>query len=162
MPTYRRSRETRVLSVGCALLFAILEITHLSTGGSPLSGGGLLLVILVVLGVGGVLLNFGDRYRIDDEGVEYSNPLLGRLGVRLGRRVAWSEVTSMRTHRTIRHGVREEKPAALFLHVRSGRRLVLDSLERFDEVVGLVTAHLQSLRDPPPGPTPVEGVPSVP
>jgi hypothetical protein len=144
LPTYRRSRETRALSVLCALLFAALEIAHLGTGGLPFSGGGLFLIFLAAVGVGGGLLNLGDRYRIDEEGIEYSNPLLARIGIRLGRRVAWHEVTSMRIHRSIRHGARNDKPDALFLQVRSGRRLVLDSLERFDEVVGRVRGHLAS------------------
>ncbi len=163
MPTYRRSRETRILSAGCALFFAVLEITHLSTGGSLLSGGGLFLILLLAVGVGGGLLKFGDRYRIDEEGIEYSNPLLARFGIRLGRRVAWQEVTSMRIHRSIRHGARDDKPAALFLQVRSGPRLVLDSLERFDEVVRRVSGHLESRFriDPSRGAEPADRIPSV-
>jgi hypothetical protein len=140
--TFRRTLGMRLLSIACALLFGSLEADHLATGGRLISLGGVVLGLLFLVSLGASLLNMGDRYRIDDEGIGYANPLLARLGVRLDRRIAWREVVSVRAHRPWSHGAREEKPGALFLHLASGRRFVIDSVEDFDEVRRLVATHV--------------------
>ena len=140
--TFRRTLGMRLLSVACTLLFGSLEADHLATGGRLLSFGGVALALLFVLSLCASLLNMGDRYRIDDEGIGYANPLLARLGVRVDRRIAWRDVVSVRAHRPLSHGAREEKPGALFLDLASGRRFVIDSVENFDEVRRLVSTHV--------------------
>jgi hypothetical protein len=83
---------------------------------------------------------WADRYTLDEEGIEYRNALLRPLG--LGRRrVAWEDVLRVREHRRLGTGGREDRPSAVFLTVRSGRRMVLDSLEAYDEVVRAVRHH---------------------
>ena len=134
----------RILSVGSLLLFAALWTYHLAAGGRLLSLPGIALGILLLLGACASLLNLGDRYRIDDEGISYANPVLGRLGVRLDRRVRWEEIVAVRTHRAFAHGVRESAPSALFLDVVSGPRFVIDSVEGFDEMHRLVQSHAGS------------------
>ena len=141
MKVFRRSFGVRALSVGCALLFGALWTYHLAAGGAFLSPGGLVPGLLLLLSAGASLLNLGDRYLIDDEGIRYRNPLLSRLGLRIDRGVSWREVVSVRTHRGLSHGSRESHPSALFLDLSSGRRFVIDSVERFDEVNRLISAY---------------------
>src|SRR5439155_13807656 len=124
----------RLLSVGSLLFFAALWTYHLATGGGLLSTGGLILGSLALLCAVASLLNLGDRYRIDDEGIFYANPVLARLGVHLERGAAWREVASVRIPRSLARGVREEVGGALFLHLVSGRRFVIDSVEEFAEM----------------------------
>jgi hypothetical protein len=131
----------RILSVGSLLLFSTLWAYHLLAGGRLWSLPGIALGILLLLGGCASLLNLGDRYRIDDEGISYANPALGRLGVRLDRRVRWEEIVGVRTHRAFAHGVRESAPSALFLDVASGPRFVIDSVEGFDEMHRLVQTY---------------------
>jgi len=138
----------RVLSLVCLALFASLEAFHLSTGGRLVSFGGIALGLCLVISAGASLLNLGDLYRIDDEGIGYANPLLARLGLRLGRRIAWRDVVSVRVHRGLSHGREEERPIALFLTLASGRRFVIDSVEDFDEVRRLVSEHVGGRRAP--------------
>jgi hypothetical protein len=132
----------RVLSVGSLLLFALLEAAHLRSGGKLLSFGGLLLASLILLSFAATLLNLGDRYRIDEGGIQYANHLLSRLGLALDRHVAWEEIVSVRPYHSLRFGMREEHPSALFLSLTSGRRFVIDSVENFDEIHRSITAHL--------------------
>jgi len=127
--------------VGCALLFGALWTYHFAAGGPLLSPGGLVPGLLLLLSAGASLLNLGDRYLIDDEGIRYRNPLLSRLGLRIDRRISWRDVVSVRTHRGLGHGSPESHPSALFLVLASGRRFVIDSVERFDEVSRLISAH---------------------
>lgn len=129
------------MSVGCALLFGALWTYHFAAGGDLLSPGGVVPGLLLLLSAGASLLNLGDRYLIDDEGIRYRNPLLSRLGLRIDRRIAWKEVLSVRAHRGLGHGSPESRPSALFLDLSSGRRFVIDSVERFDEVSRLISAH---------------------
>jgi hypothetical protein len=144
LKVFRRSFGVRALSVGCALLFGALWTYYLAAGGALLSPGGLVPGLLLLLSAGASLLNLGDRYLIDDEGILYRNPLLSRLGLRIDRRVSWREVVSVRTHRGLSHGSRESHPSALFLDLSSGRRFVIDSVERFDEVNRLISAYTGS------------------
>ena len=148
LKTFRRSVGTRLLSVGCVALFAALEIYHLATGGGAASLGGILLGGLLAISVGATVLNLGDRYRVDEEGIGYANPLLARLGLRLDRRVAWREVVSVRAHRGLKHGVKEEKASALFLTLASGRRFVIDSVDEIEEIHRLVASHLPARAAP--------------
>jgi hypothetical protein len=144
LKVFRRSLGTRILSVGSLLLFSALWTYHLLAGGRLWSLPGIALGILLLLGGCASLLNLGDRYRIDDEGISYANPVLGRLGVRLDRRVRWEEIVAVRTHRAFAHGVRESAPSALFLDVVSGPRFVIDSVEGFDEMHRLVQTYAGS------------------
>jgi hypothetical protein len=166
LKVFRRSFGVRALSVGCALLFGALWIYHLGAGGALLSPGGLVPGLLLLLSAGASVLNLGDRYILDDDGIRYLNPLLSRLGLRVERRVSWREVVSVRAHRGISHGLRENRSGALFLDLSSGRRFVIDSVERFEEVSRLITEHAgrgagnpspeaPERRDPPAGPDPV-------
>ncbi len=141
MKVFRRSFGVRALSVGCALLFAALWAYHFAAGGTLLSPGGLVPMLLLLLSAGASLLNLGDRYLLDDEGIRYRNPLLSRLGLRVDRGASWEEVVSVRTHRGLGHGSRESHPGALFLDLSSGRRIVIDSVERFEELRRLISAH---------------------
>jgi hypothetical protein len=124
----------RALSLGSLLLFALLEYAHLRSGGKLLSFGGLLLASLFLLSSAATLLNLGDRYRVDDGGIQYANLLLSRLGLALDRHVAWEEIVAVRPYHSLRFGMREEHPSALFLSLTSGRRFVIDSVENFDEI----------------------------
>jgi hypothetical protein len=134
----------RALSLGCLLLFALLEYAHLSSGGQLLSFGGLLLAGLALLCLVATLLNLGDRYGIDDAGIRYDNPLLASLGVTLDRSVAFSDIVSLRAYRGLRFGMREEHPSALFLEVAGGRRFVIDSVEGFDELHQLIATRVKA------------------
>jgi len=133
----------RALSLGCLLLFALLEFAHLTSGGGFLSFGGLLLTTLALLSLAATLLNLGDRYGIDERGIRYENPLLARLGLTLDRSVPFSDIVSVRTFRGLRFGVREEHPSALFLEVAGGRRFVIDSVEGFDELHQLIESRVK-------------------
>ena len=132
----------RVLSLGSFVLFSLLEAAHLATGGKLLSFGGLLLAVLAAGSLVASLLHVGDRYRIDENGIGYANPLMARIGFVLDRSVAWSEIRSVRAHRGLRFGVHEEHPSALFLEIEGGRRFVIDSVEDFDEIHRVIAAHL--------------------
>lgn len=147
MKHYRRSFGIRALSVACLLVFSCMECAHLSSGGRLLSFGGILLGALSLAGLAASFLNLGDRYALDERGIRYENLLLARLGIRLSRAVAWSDVRSMRIHHGIRFGMREEHPSALFLDVAGGRRFVIDSVEDFDEIQRLIAGRLQERVD---------------
>ena len=139
--TFRRSWGIRALSVACVLLFGALEVYHLAGGGALISFGGILLGAFLAISGVATLLNLGDRYALDGEGIAYANPLLARLGLRVDRRIVWSEVVSVRAHHALSHGAREEKPGALFLDLVSGRRFVIDSVEDFDEIHRIISQH---------------------
>jgi hypothetical protein len=47
----------------------------------------------------------------------------------------------VREHRSLRFGRLESQASALFLVLRSGRRLVLDSLQDFDDLLSAVNRH---------------------
>ena len=162
MKVFRRSFGVRALSVGCVLLFGALWVYHFGTGGALLSPGGLVPGLLLLLSAGASLLNLGDRYILDDEGIRYLNPLLSRLGLRVERRVSWGEVASVRAHRGISHGFRESHPGALFLDLSSGRRFVIDSVERFEEVSRLISDHTGRGAESPPPEDPERPAPSAP
>jgi hypothetical protein len=141
---YRRSLGMRALSLGCLLLFALLEYAHLSAGGRLLSFGGILLAGLSLLSLIATLLNLGDRYGIDERGIRYENPLLASLGVTLDRSLPFSDIVAVRAYRGLRFGIREEHPSALFLEVARGRRFVIDSVEGFDELHRLIANRVKT------------------
>ena len=132
----------RALSVGSLLFLAVLEGYYLATGGAFLSTGGWVLGVLLLLSAAASLLNLGDRYRIDEEGIHYANPILSRLGLRVDREVLWAEVLSVRARRGLAHGSREAVPSALFLELSAGRPFVIDSVEELEEVRQLISMHL--------------------
>ena len=144
MKIYRRSLGMRALSLGCLLLFSLLDFAHLSSGGALVSFGGLLLTTLALLSLAATLLNLGDRYGIDEREIRYDNPLLARLGLILNRSVSFSDIVSVRTFRGLRFGIREENPSALFLDVAGGRGFVIDSVEEFDELHRLIASRVKT------------------
>ncbi len=150
MKVFHRSLGVRALSVGCALLFGALWAYHFAAGGSLLSPGGAIPGLLLLLSAGACLLNLGDRYSISEEGIRYSNPLLSGLGLRIDRSVRWGEVVSVRVHRGPAGGSRMGRPCALFLDLSTGRRFVIDSVERFEEVTHLIEARTGAERVPAP------------
>ena len=138
MRIYRRSTGSRTLSLGCLVLFSILEVVHLTSGGQFLSFTGLFLACFIGVSLFASLLNLGDRYLIDESGIRYDNPLLQRVGLRFDRQVVWPEIVSIHAHRALRFGAKEDMPSALFLEVRDSQRFVIDSVEAFDEIHRLV------------------------
>jgi hypothetical protein len=133
--TFRRTLGTRLIGAACAILFVTGAASLAATSGP--GPGVYLLGALALLSLANLVTACGDRYTLGEEGIEYGNVLLSRLGVR-PRRVAWEEIVGLREHRRLRAGRLEERPSALFLTLRSGRRMVLDSLEDYDEVLRAV------------------------
>lgn len=142
---YRRSTGSRLVGSASALLFFGGALSAATAGAT--------LACLVLIGLSAIsLVNlvgvWADRYVLDDAGIEYGNLLLLRLGVR-PRRAAWEEIRDVREVRPLRRGREEGPPTALFLTLRSGRRMVLDSIEGFSELMESVRARLPG--DGPPG-----------
>jgi len=82
--------------------------------------------------------------------------------LRVERRVSWREVVSVRAHRGISHGFRESHPGALFLDLSSGRRFVIDSVERFEELSRLISDHAGRGPGSPPPEAPERRDPAAP
>jgi hypothetical protein len=135
---YRRTLGTRLLAGACAALLTSGALAAAINSG--LSGGVLFLAALALLSLANLVTAFGDRYTLSEQGIEYGNRLLRPLG-RAPRRVAWGDIERLREHHRRRPGGAASAPSALFLTTRSGRRLVLDSLERYDEVLATVRRH---------------------
>lgn len=136
--TYRRSLGTRVLAAFAAILLTGAAVWVAATAGPGAS-------LLILSGLSGLSLfnlagALGDRYTLDAGGIEYRNSLLARLG-RPPRRASWSEVVSVREHRRPHAGSEASPPAAVFLTLGSGRRLVLDSLEDFGDLLREIRRH---------------------
>ncbi len=136
--TFRRTAGTRVVSAGCALLFVAGTISVGVTSG--LTAGFLLLACLSLLSLANALGAWADRYTLGAAGLEYRNTLLALFGAR-PRVVPWNEVVQVREHRSLRLGRLESQASTLFLHLRSGRRVVLDSLQDFDDVLSAVNRY---------------------
>jgi len=132
---------SRALSLGCLVLFSLLEVAHLTSGGQLVSFPGIFLACFIGVSLFATVLNLGDRFLIDDNGIRYGNPLLARLGLSLNRDVVWPEIVSIHAHRALRFGTKEDHPSALFLEVRGSQRFVIDSVEEFDEIHRLVLDH---------------------
>ena len=136
--TFRRSAGARTVSTACALLFVAAAISTAATGG--LTTGFFVLAALSLLGLANLAGAWADRYILGEAGIEYRNVLLSRLGAR-PRLVPWSDVIGVREHRGLRFGHLEPRASALFLVLRSGRRMTLDSLADFDAVLGTVRQY---------------------
>jgi hypothetical protein len=136
---HRRSAGTRALAAGCAILFAAGAVSFWAASGP--TAGALVSAALALLALANLVTALADRYTLGEDGIEYRNDLLCRLG-RRPRRVAWSEIVAVREHHRLRAGRPELRPSAVFLTLRSGRRLVLDSLEDYDEVLRAVRRHI--------------------
>lgn len=147
--TYRRSLGTRLLGVGGAALFVGGAVSYLTVSGL----GPWLVVIglLAILSLANLVTAYADRFTLAEDGIEYRNALLQHLGFR-PRRVAWSDVVQVREHRRPTLGRSAPHPRAIFLVPRSGRRIVLDSLEDFDEVLRTIRRRCAA-GDRPPGAT---------
>ena len=133
--TYRRTAGTRILAALCLVVLIAAAV-------SVAADAGAMPAFFVLLGLALVAaLNFaaafGDRITLDERGIEIANVWLARVG-RRARRVAWDDIASLREHHGPRPGGSHAAPRAIFLGVRAGRRLVLDSLEDFDEVIRTV------------------------
>src|SRR5207245_3743206 len=118
--TYRRSLGMRIVSAACAVLFLGGAISLARAAGA--TAGLLILGALAALSLINLAGAFADRYTLDDEGIEYRNALLALLG-RAPRRVAWDEIADVREHHRLRASG-GGPPSALFLTLRSARRLV--------------------------------------
>ena len=141
--TFRRSLSARTVSVVALLMFGLALATRTTAGDFGVAW--YVLAALTLASVAGVVSAWGDRITIDPRGIETRNVLLARVSAGrspfAGRRVAWADVLRVQEHR--RPGsAGTDPPRALFLVPVKGRRLALDSLEDFDEVVRLVRAGL--------------------
>ncbi len=136
---HRRSGGTRALAASCAALL-VAGAASLWAASGPTTGA-LVSTALALLAIANLVTALADRYTLGEDGIEYRNDLLCRLG-RRPRRVAWDEIVGVREHHRLRAGRPEPRPSALFLTLRSGRRLVLDSLEDYDEVLRAVRRHV--------------------
>lgn len=133
--TYRRSAWTRIVGTGCVLLFAGGAVSSAARGG--FGYGFLILVCLGILSLCNLVTASADQVTLSDAGIECRNPILRRLG-QPDRLVAWEEVVRVREHRRIGSVRADAPPNAIFLTLRSGRRLVLDSLEHYDEILDTI------------------------
>jgi len=127
--TFRRTTGSRIASAGCALLFIAGAISVGASSG-PTSGL-LILSALSLLSLANALGAWADRYTLDASGITYGNALLQIFGAP-PRRIAWEEVVQVRENHPLRFGRLDPQAGALFLVLRSGRRVVLDSLQDFD------------------------------
>ena len=143
---FRRSLSIRILSLLTALFLSGAAVARLAAGEA--GAGFWIVALLAVLSLIGFIGAWGDRIRLDDEGVEVRNPLWSLLGLP-ARRLAWRDIVAVREHRRLRPGAGEAPVTALFLVPRTGRRLVLDSLERFEEVRAMVGGLSTRPSDPP-------------
>ena len=142
--TFRRSLSARLVSVTALVLFSLAIATRTVSG--DFGAGYFILAALVLVSIAGVVSAWGDRVTIDHAGVEARNLFLSRLpgfGARARRRLAWNEVLRVQEHRRPGSDTRD-LPRALFLVPYRGRRLALDSLEGFDEVIRLVRQRMTS------------------
>ena len=136
--TFRRTIGTRIIGAGCALLFVAGTISVGATSGA--GTGFFVLAGLSLLSLANALGAWADRYTLSESGLEYRNALTALFGAR-PRRVSWEEVVQVREHRPLRFGRPDARPGALFLVLRSGRRVVLDSLQDFDALTTAVRRH---------------------
>jgi hypothetical protein len=144
--TFHRSAGSRAVSSACALLFVGAAVSTGATVG--VTRAFFILAGLALLSLASLLGAWADRYTVGEEGIEYRNVLLARLGAR-PRLTPWSDVVAVREHRGLRFGRLEPHASALFLALRSGRRLVLDSLADFEAVRGAVQHHCAAARGEP-------------
>jgi len=137
---YRRNAATRMVAVAVAALFVSGAISSLILSGP--GTGFILLALLALLALLNLITSWGDRLLLDGDGLEQRNLFLMRLGVR-PRRLLWSDIAELREHRGPGAGRTSGAPRALVLVPRSGKRMVLDSLERYDEVIRAVAERVR-------------------
>lgn len=137
--TYRRNATTRMVGVAATALFVSGSISSLILSGP--GAGFALLGILALLSLVNLVTAWGDRLVLDAEGIEQRNLLLSRIGMR-PRRLLWREIAAVRQHHGPASGRSTGAPRALLLIPRSGRRMVIDSLERYDEVIRVVAERV--------------------
>jgi hypothetical protein len=150
--TFRRSLSIRLLSLLTTLFLAGAVASRLLA--RELGPGLWVITLLAVVGLVGVIGAWGDRIRLDDDGVEVRNLLWSCLRLP-GRRLAWRDVVAVREHRRPRPGG-ESPVSALFLVPRTGRRLVLDSLVDFEEARSMALRLHRAAMDTPPEPVPAD------
>ncbi len=136
--TFHRAAGARAVSACCALLFLGGTVSVGATSG--VTPGLFVLAGLSLLCLANAAGAWADRYSLGETGIEYRNLLLARLGAR-PRLVPWGDVVQVREHRALRFGRLEPDASALFLILRSGRRVVLDSLADFEDVLIAVRRH---------------------
>jgi hypothetical protein len=129
---YRRTLGARLLAVVGAALFVSGAVSRMILSGF---GVGLLVIGgLAILSLVNLVTAWGDRVILDDDGIEQRNVLLAAIGVG-PRRVAWVDIMGVGEPARMGALRRDGSPRALLLVPRSGKRLMLDSLERFDDIV---------------------------
>ena len=128
--TFRRNLSSRVLSsVVFVITISLLVNFRLFGNDAPL----LTQLVLGFFALSSFILsiyNFGDRFVLDETGIAYTNVLIGRKrGVK--KHVKWSDIES----------VKEYRGKTLFLFLREGgKKMVLDSIERYPELREIVRA----------------------
>src|SRR5439155_3486532 len=142
--TFRRSAGARLLGSAGLLLFSTATGSVAATAG--IGSGFFVLLGLALLSLANALGAWADRYTLDASGIEYRNAVLALFGAR-PRIVRWDDVAQVREHRALRLGRIEPRASAVFLVLRSGRRVVLDSLADFDELLGTVRRHYDADRE---------------
>ena len=133
--TYRRTLGTLLVAGLCVLLFAGGAVScFLSAGASPLF---LVLTGLAILGAANLVGAVADRYTLGEEGIEYRSGLMSLFG-RPPRKISWRDVSRAREHRGLRDANPSRSAGAVVLTLRSGGRIVLDSLQNFEEILAEV------------------------
>ena len=141
--TFHRSAGSRAVTSACALLFVAGAASAGSVGG--VTPAFVVLAGLSLLSLASALGAWADRYTLGESGIEYRNALLARLGAR-PRLTPWGDVVDVREHRGLRFGRPEPHASALFLALRPGGRLVLDSLADFEAVRAAVHHYVAAAR----------------
>lgn len=141
--TFHRSAGSRAVSSACALLFVAGAASAGAIGG--VTPAFFVLAGLSLISLASALGAWADRYTLGEAGIEYRNVLLARLGAR-PRLTPWSDVVDVREHRGLRFGRPEAHASALFLALRPGGRLILDSLADFEAVRSAVQHHCSATR----------------
>ncbi len=141
--TFRRAAGTRAASSACVLLFVAGTASVGATSG--ITPGLILLAGLSLLCVANAAGAWADRYTLGETGIVHRNALLAIIGAR-PRHVPWEDVVQVHEHHRLSFGRLEPRASALFLVLRNGRRLVLDSLADFEEVLSTVRRHCGPLQ----------------
>ena len=140
---YRRNTATRMIGVAAAVLFLSGAISSLVLSGPGI--GSAALALFALLGLVNLATSWGDRLILDAGGIEQRNLLLAHFGLR-PRRLAWHDIAEAREHRGPGSGQSSGPPRAVVLVPRSGRRMVLDSFEHYEEIIRAVTERAPSNR----------------
>lgn len=91
-------------------------------GGATL--GWLVVGTVAALSAFATFANFGERVRVDEQGIEATNVLSERLGLARARRAAWADVL----------GAVDQEGDTWFVEVKDQRRWVLDRLDGHEEL----------------------------